>query len=533
MAKAITRRSFLATSAAAAGAALVGQPLAARGASGRPARGRPNILLIMLDQQRAQPDGYITRAISDAVMPSLKRLREGAVSFDGFYAAATNCCPSRSALLTGLYSHQTGLITTDAPQLDRGFKTWGYALRDEGYATNWFGRWHVSSEDAVQQYGFDGGTDLNSIKGKGEGLDRDPIYMETFMAWFDQNAAKGPWATAISLTNPHDICGFQQKDVQEYVKKNPPRATPGALPANMETTDQLATKPHIQEILSRAAHGAYMTRPIDGVVPGWTDYISAYLSLQQLIDLQITRILDALDARPDIRDNTIIVFLADHGEYLGAHGMCGKGWGLYEEATRIPLIVKDPTGRWAKRPDVVRQQLASMVDIHGLMLTLATGGNDWRARPQYAHLKERLDIAAILQNPQAPGRDYILHTCDEWAPFPLMTKVGVAQSHIVGLRTASAKLGIYSDWSQDTTNVIPDTQQFELYDYASPRGRAEIDNEAASKPQLLEKMRDRLVNDIIPKELNASLSPDLTAARERGMGIYYGNFRRIAGPHAH
>jgi len=488
----------------------------------------------MLDQQRAQPDGYITREISDSVMPSLKRLREGAVSFDGFYAAATCCCPSRSALLTGLYSHQTGLITTDSPRLDTGFKTWGHALRDEGYATNWFGRWHVSRDDEVEKYGFGGGTDLNKVPDRIQGMDKDPLYMETYLSWFEQNAGKGPWATAISLTNPHDICGFQAKEVQDYVKQNPPRATPGALPANLETPDQLAGKPHVQEIWRKITHGAYMTKPLDGVVPGWPEYISAYLSLQQLIDLQIARILDALDARPDIRDNTIIVFLADHGEYLGAHGMCGKGYGIYEESARIPLIVKDPTGRWGKRPEVVRHQLASMVDIYGLMMTFATGGSDWRARPQYAHLKERLDVVAILQNPQAPGRDYILHTCDEWTPVPLMTKVGVAQNHIVGLRTANTKLGIYSDWSPDTTDIIPDSQQFELYDYATMRGRAELDNESSSKPQLLEKMRARLVNDIVPKELSASLSPDLAAARERGMEVYYDKFRRrAAGPHPH
>ena len=69
----------------------------------------------MLDQQRAQPDGYISPDVSDTVMPSLKRLKQGAVCFDNFYAAATACSPSQGCLLTGLYSHQTGLITTDGP----------------------------------------------------------------------------------------------------------------------------------------------------------------------------------------------------------------------------------------------------------------------------------------------------------------------------------------------------------------------------------------------------------------------------------
>jgi len=524
---AISRRSFIKATAAAASAALIGQPMTSRAASRTPSAGRPNILLIMLDQQRAQPDGYVTRDISDAVMPSLKRLRQGAVSFDNFYCAATNCCPSRGTLITGLYAHQTGYLTTNGmcPRLDTGFKTWGHSLRDEGYATNWFGRWHISREDDVEPYGFGGGTDLSKMRGKPQGIDKDPIYMESYLDWFDSNAGKGPWATAISLTNPHDICEYWKKEIQDFVKQNPARAALSSLPANLETDEQLAGKPSIQQIWRRIILHQYMSlRPFETVAPGWPDLINAYLALQQTIDIQITRVLDALDKRPDVRDNTIIVFLADHGEYLGAHGLCGKGYALYDEAIKIPLIVKDPTGRWAKQPEVVRQQLASMVDIHGLMLTLATGGNDWRAKPQFSHLRNRLDIGAILQNPRAAGRDYVLHTCDELPPLPHLPKAGVAPNHIVGMRTASAKLGIYSDWQPDTANVIPEGQQFELYDYNTQGGRAELDNAASSKPALLDEMRDRLVNDIIPRELHAPLPPDFAAANERAMAIFHENF---------
>jgi len=531
----ITRRKFLKTTAAASGAALLGLPLTAGRpalpATRRPDHDRPNILLIMLDQQRAQPDNCITREISDAVMPSLKRLRQGAVVFDGCYAAATACSPSRGALLTGLYPHQTGLITTDGPPLlDTGFKTWGSALRNEGYDTHWFGKWHVSREFLTEKYGFSGVTDMTTLIGKREGIDRDPIYMQYYLDWFDQNSGKGPWATAVSLINPHDICEFTWPEIQDYAKQHPAQVSLNAMPANFETEEQLKTKPNIQQIISQECVRRLMTKSTDGVKPPWPEYLNTYLALQALVDAQITRILDALDKRPEVRDNTIIVFLADHGEYLGSHGLGGKAYALYDEATKIPLIVKDPTGRWAKRPDVERKQLVSMVDIHGLMLTLATGSNDWRAKPEHAPLKDRLDVAAILQNPRAPGRDYILHTCDEWSPIPLMTRVGVAQNHIVGLFTADAKLGVYSDWQPDATVIVPDTQQFELYDYSTPAGRAETDNIAESNPVLLGKMRDRLIKDVIPTELNAPLPPGMTEARDRGLATYFDLFHKRLAP---
>ena len=268
-----------------------------------------------------------------------------------------------------------------------------------------------------------------------------------------------------------------------------------------------------------------MTKPIDGVVPGLARLHRRHLSLQELVDGQITQVLDALNSRPDVRDNTIVVFLADHGEYLGSHGMCCKGYAIYDKSIQILLIVKDPTGRWAKRPDVPRRQNVSMVDIFGMMLTLATGGNDWRARPEYEPISKRLDVAAVLQDPKAPGRDYVLHTCDEWSPIPLMTKVGVAQNHIVGLRSAGAKLGVYSDWQPNSTTIIPDTQQFELYDYSKPAGRAETQKRRRFNPILLSQMRDRLVGDIIPNELQASLPDDLAAAQARGYQTYYDKFK--------
>ena len=70
----------------------------------------------------------------------------------------------------------------------------------------------------------------------------------------------------------------------------------------------------------------------------------------------------------------------------------------------MPLIVKDPRGVLTRAPERVRTQLTSSVDVAPLLLTIATGSDDWRREPHYAHLAGRLDLAAILADPQAPGR---------------------------------------------------------------------------------------------------------------------------------
>ena len=96
--------------------------------------------------------------------PNLAKLRQDAVSFSGHYTAANDCTPARSTLLTGLYTHQTGCMITGGSTLDPGFPTWGTMLREHGYRTRWYGKWHLTHRDgkwgrrrgerALQRYGF-------------------------------------------------------------------------------------------------------------------------------------------------------------------------------------------------------------------------------------------------------------------------------------------------------------------------------------------------------------------------------------------
>ena len=68
----------------------------------------------------------------------------------------------------------------------------------------------------------------------------------------------------------------------------------------------------------------------------------------------------------------------------------------------MPLIVSDPRGQLTGAPGVVRDQLTSSVDVAPLLLTIASGSEDWRGDSHYAHLANRLDLAAILADPSAP-----------------------------------------------------------------------------------------------------------------------------------
>ncbi len=152
----LTRRTFV-KRAVVAGGAMAGAGALAELLAGKdstPARapgpgGRqraPNILVVIVDQLRA-PQWFQAGALVAGLMPNLARLRNGGVSFDSHYTAANDCTPARSTLLTGLYSHQTGCLVTGGSTLAPPFPTWGTMLREHGYTTAWFGKWHLTSHD--------------------------------------------------------------------------------------------------------------------------------------------------------------------------------------------------------------------------------------------------------------------------------------------------------------------------------------------------------------------------------------------------
>jgi hypothetical protein len=248
--------------------------------------------------------------------------------------------------------------------------------------------------------------------------------------------------------------------------------------------------------------------------------LDLYYQLHGYVDQEIGRVLDALEAQPEVAENTIIVFTSDHGEYAGSHGLRGKGAGLYDEGIRVPLWIKDPTGRFSAQPEIPRTQLTSSVDLVPLLLTLATGDANWKEDPDLAYLAKRLDLTALMQDPAAAGREYALHTTDEdgfeYGPlmFPFLEG---APFHVLGLITEDAKLGVYTDWADDSDEILPDGQEVEFYDYSTDEGRLELANTAGADNPRFNALYRQLMTDLVPNELRAPLPEPLEAARAATM----------------
>ena len=538
--RALDRRTFIKRGALVGGAAFLGlglNPLKASEARPLPhgvprPSAPPNILTIIVDQLRS-PTWMPSASTFAEVMPNLAALGERSVSFERHYTAANDCSPARSVLLTGLYTHQTGVMITGSGWLDPRFPTWGTLLRKMGYDTAYYGKWHLNPNPnaSLEQYGFSGGTYPSPNGSPGQGTGVDPVIADEFVEWLEGRESTKPWATTVSFVNPHDVAWWYRFTEEIAVEADPPaRAT--SLPANYETPEELEAKgkPQLQRSLQDTAARSFGAVPFTGPEARsyFTQLMDTYLQLGNYVDVQIGRVLTALARHPRMAANTIVVFTSDHGEYAGSHGMRGKGASAYDEAIRVPLYVFDPRGLLTGATNVPRTQLTSSADLIALMLTIASGSQTWRNEPEYAHLASRLDLASICQHPQAAGREWVLHATDEdVTEFASQPYAADAPRHVVALRSAKGKLVTYSNWRTGTMEVAG-APESEFYDYSREEGRLELSSQQSPASALQEELRAILETEAMPQELSAPLPSRLRAAHRQGMGQYLGFEEREA-----
>jgi arylsulfatase A-like enzyme len=505
-------------------------PAAQRGVGGHT---QPNVLVIVVDQLRA-PQWFTAAAAMERLLPNISRLRREGVSFERHYTASNDCTPARSTLLTGLYTHQTGCMITGGSTLDTGFPTWGTMLREQGYETWWFGKWHLTHGDnhwsvldsggALEPYGFSGGTFPSPDGGPGQGWRVDPQISDQFQEWYAENGGRPrPWCTTVSFVNPHDIAWWYKWSDRIPAEASAP-ALVQSLPPNFETAEMLVAhnKPLLQRSLQETSAASFGEVPLSGpeVNAAWTPFLDLYVKLQRNVDGHVGRVLRTLESRPEVAANTVVLFTSDHGEYGASHGLRGKGAGAYEEAIRVPLIVKDPRRQRATAIRRPRTQLTSSVDVAPLLLTIASGSDAWRKDPHYAHLAKRADLAGILADPAAPGRPYVLHTTDEIVTeFAGELYAANAPLHVIALRTATAKYATYSNWVPGGIAQELVGQERELYDYRSRAGRMELHNGAGHSH--LEHPLRRTLERATREELRDPLPHHLRRAHGLGFTNYF------------
>ena len=249
----------------------------------------------------------------------------------------------------------------------------------------------------------------------------------------------------------------------------------------------------------------------------WQQGLDCYTHIMSMVDAHIGTVVQAVPK--DLLGNTVFVFTSDHGDYSGAHGLEMNKMGTgYEEAFNVPLVVADPSGRFAGDTDRLRTQLTSNVDLLPMFATLGTGDKSWMSGDLAQVYAERLDLLPLVRSSRAAGRDHLVMATDEVVPDYF--NFNHSPMSILVYRTEAAKLVVYSDWYKGTTTVDPTSNQYEFYDYSTERGRLELDSQP-DDPRA-KAMATKLFSQAVPTQMQQPLPGAYGQASEAARVQYLG-----------
>ena len=382
-----------------------------------------NILFITSDQQRWDAIGAVNSRIKT---PHLDRLFREGIAVQRAYTANPVCTPSRCSLLTGHYPSKHGCYTIGT-NLPEDYPTIPMEFNRAGYKTALLGKAHFQScldPDSFEAapaimdtefydrwrgpyFGFQkaklviGHTEEQHVTGmhygkwlKDNGVDTDRYFGnnpytnygvwelpeeyhpskwiadETIETIHEAVAEDKPFFIWSSFQDPHNPCVVPEPWASMY--------DPADMPVYGLDDGEMDDKPPFYHSL---ANEGRLDAPL-GDKPWYciTDtkslgmdeaeqrrIMAMYYGMVSLMDHHIGRIVDTLEER-GLLDDTLIVFTSDHGEYMGNHGLWWKGLPAYDDAQKVPFIVRDPT---CTTPGQFSSSFLSLVDMGTTFLRYA------------------------------------------------------------------------------------------------------------------------------------------------------------------
>ena len=374
---------------------------------------KPNILMIFSDHLRADALGCFGSTVG--ATPNIDLLAEEGVAFRHCMATQPTCTPARASVLTGRLPSvlRTRMVGCSMPESE---KTLPAILRENGYHTASIGKIHLRPQreewnrvdslgEGETYYGFehvdlvDGHADgcmgsgyrewlakttqvqemrdvetefcedvRNTKKSKVPYEGWSSVYIVQKVQEFLEQAAeepRQPFFLHVSFPDPHpDRLSFTVPAPYDHMYDH------AQIPSPLPPFSKESGMSEMYEMVRKGLFGP-MDYPIGTNAADWTQYTQAdwhrvrsrYFGLVKLLDESVGQMMKVL-ADQGLKDNTIVVFLSDHGDYLGDYGLHGKGF-HFDSTLRVPLI-------WSG-VDIAKGenlQVASTIDILPTLLEL-------------------------------------------------------------------------------------------------------------------------------------------------------------------
>lgn len=379
---------------------------------------QPNIIFIMSDDHAARAISAYGGGLNHT--PNLDRLANEGMRLNRCYVTNSICTPSRASILTGTYNHVNQVTTLDT-HIDNRLPNVAKHLRQSGYQTAIFGKWHLGEGKAHEPTGFDQWAVV-----PGQGVYYDPVLInpegarvypgyatdiitDMSIDFLKQRDASRPFFLMCHHKAPHRnfVCDHKHEDMFEddlplpdsFTDDYANRAAAAAaakmrVRSDMTYDDLGLVQPEggseVGEVMF--PHWHIQNRKVPELQPGqsitlidartgknfvfddpralaefkYQRYIKRYLRTVQSVDDNVGRLLDYLDAE-GLADDTIVIYTSDQGFFLGEHGWFDKRF-MYEESLQMPFMVRYPRGIKA---GTVTDQIAMNVDFAPTFLDYA------------------------------------------------------------------------------------------------------------------------------------------------------------------
>ncbi len=358
-----------------------------------------NFLILCSDEHAPSALGCYGHPIVKT--PVLDRLAARGTRFTSAYSPSPICVPARACLATGTHVHENRCWSSAEPYHGQ-MRSWAHDLRDQGHKVVSIGKLHYRSgeddhgfnEEILPMYlandgkgwpqalirdplpGFPEAQEMSKGVGPGETTytNYDKEIAKLSSDWIGENAGDDPWTLFVSFVSPHYPLTAPEEFFDLYRDVD--------IPSPIENPE-IQNHPVLSEIRKFWDYDDYFDAKTRDIA------VRSYFGLCSFLDHNIDQVLKALKQSGQLED-TVIVYISDHGEMLGDHGLWAKSV-MYEQSVGIPMILAGPGIPTGDNPTPV-----SLTDIAATARNIAG-----IAGPENTKQWQSINLMEIAANPDA------------------------------------------------------------------------------------------------------------------------------------
>ena len=338
---------------------------------------RPNMVVVLVDDLRWDELSCVGHPAVRT--PGIDRIAREGARFRNAFATTPLCSPVRACLLTGLHTHNHGILDNLARnEQSHALPTFPRALQAAGYRTGYVGKWHMCNDDSPRP-GFD---EWACLQGQGTSFD-PPLningerrefaghttdVLNRLAVDFIDSADDGPFCLYLAHKALHpELIQYDDGSISDPsaarflpAKRHETLYADAAVPRRLNVTDDLSGKPALRrEIEGLPPLSSETGTPDETVRDRWR--------MLAAVDEGVTQLLEALNSSGEL-DSTVFLFTSDHGYWYGEHGLSVERRLAYEEAIRIPLLIRYPP---LIEAGLLIDEFALSIDVAPTLLDLA------------------------------------------------------------------------------------------------------------------------------------------------------------------